>query len=95
MPDSMLIKDDLQVAFWRFDEQGLVSRYHAWIPNLQAWTTAATGVDFRNLVVQKGAAAAICPGIQQNCKGDNKQYSDAVSCIAQLELKPFGTFDEA
>ncbi|GME45107.1 hypothetical protein GTA08_BOTSDO01675 [Neofusicoccum parvum] len=84
-----------QVAFWKFDEQGAVLNYHAWIPNLQTWTEVGNNIDFDNVVIQKAVTAAICPQIQDRCKGKDQQYSNVVSCIAQLELKPFGSFDEA
>lgn len=95
MLQSVLTLIDVQVAFWRFDDKGLVSKYHAWIPNLEAWTMAATGIDYSNLVIQKAAPLALCPVIQDRCKGENEQYSDTAACVAELDLKPFGTFDEA
>lgn len=86
-----------QVAFWRFDAQGLVLRYQAWIPNLQAWTQAATGLNLQGVkgyVTGKVDTAAICPEIQKRCTGSNQQYSSTASCVAHLEQKPFGDFDE-
>ena len=83
------------MAFWRFDDEGLVLKYHAWIPNLQAWTAAATGVNLGNFAIQKATTAAICPLIQKQCTGKDKQYSNVLECATRLELKPFGSFDEA
>ncbi|KAL0571009.1 hypothetical protein V5O48_010956 [Marasmius crinis-equi] len=84
-----------QVAFWRFDDDGLVLKYDAWIPTLQNWISTATGIDYNSPLVQTGAVATtICPTIQKNCQGEYQQYSNVVDCIAQLTLKPFGTFDE-
>ncbi|EKG20842.1 hypothetical protein MPH_01825 [Macrophomina phaseolina MS6] len=84
-----------QVAFWKFDDQGAVLNYHAWIPNLQTWTEVGNNVDFDNVVIQKAVPVQLCPQIMQNCKGDNQQYSSVATCVAALELKPFGSFDEA
>ena len=84
-----------QVAFWRFDDSGKVLKYHAWIPNLQAWTAAATGQDLGNFAIQTLAKTILCPTIQKQCSGSNQQYSNVLDCVAQLELKPFGSFDEA
>ncbi|KXS94387.1 hypothetical protein AC578_6589 [Pseudocercospora eumusae] len=84
-----------QVAFWRFDDQGRVLKYHAWIPNLEKWTHVAIGQDFTNLLTQKVTSAVLCPTIQKMCSGNNKQYANTLDCIAKLERKPFGSFDEA
>ncbi|KAK7447028.1 hypothetical protein VKT23_014241 [Stygiomarasmius scandens] len=85
-----------QVAFWRFDDQGQVTEYDAWIPNLQAWTSAATGIDYTNVLIQQGAvAAALCPTIQDRCTGSNQQFNSQIECVLELGQKPFGTFDEA
>ena len=83
-----------QVAFWRFDSNGLVTLYDAWIPNLQKWAAIEIGVDPSSLTVQALASTELCPTIQQRCTGSNQQYSSTAACIAQLELKPFGDFDE-
>jgi hypothetical protein len=54
----------------------------------------ATGVDFKNLAIQKVVAASLCPTIQQHCTGSNQQYLSVATCVAELQLKPFGSFDE-
>ncbi|EOD45455.1 hypothetical protein UCRNP2_7827 [Neofusicoccum parvum UCRNP2] len=85
-----------QVAFWKFDEDGLVLQYDAWIPNLQLWTNVANGIDFANRTVQQGTVAqALCPNIQKMCTGKDQQYQNVEDCTAQLMAKKFGTFDEA
>jgi hypothetical protein len=86
---------DVKVAFWQFDAAGQVERYHAWIPTLEAWIEAATGFDFGALVYQKFIPLFLCPLIVQRCTGANQVYSDIVSCTLALDLKPFGSFDEA
>ncbi|KAL0060191.1 hypothetical protein AAF712_013038 [Marasmius tenuissimus] len=83
-----------QIAFWRFDDEGLVNKYDAWIPNIPLWINASNGIDFTNPLVQLGVPSTLCPVIQQNCQGDNQQYANELDCIAQLTLKPFGTMDE-
>ncbi|KAI5357278.1 hypothetical protein Slin14017_G122870 [Septoria linicola] len=84
-----------QVAFWQFDAYGQVERYHAWIPNLEAWVEAGTGFDFGAYVYQKFVPLFLCPLIVQRCTGANQQYSDILSCTLALDTKPFGSFDEA
>ncbi|KAF2216223.1 hypothetical protein CERZMDRAFT_81373 [Cercospora zeae-maydis SCOH1-5] len=85
-----------QVAFWRFDNEGKVLKYHAWIPNLQAWTNAASGVDFDSPLLQNVTVSQLlCPNIQKMCTGANQQYSSTADCVKQLSGKPFGSFDEA
>lgn len=83
----------LQIAFWRFDDQGQVLKYHAWIPNLQAWVQAVMGIDPRIFSIP--AVATICPQIRKQCKGPNRQYPNDITCNLDLQLKPFGSFDEA
>ncbi|KAK7447027.1 hypothetical protein VKT23_014240 [Stygiomarasmius scandens] len=85
-----------QVAFWRFDDQGAVLEYDAWIPNLQAWSSVALGIDYSNITIQQGAlATALCPTLQDRCTGSNQQFNSTADCITELGQKPFGTFDEA
>ncbi|KAL0571010.1 hypothetical protein V5O48_010957, partial [Marasmius crinis-equi] len=84
-----------QIAFWRFDDDGLVLKYDAWIPTLQNWISTATGVDYTSQLVQTGAiSTSICPTIQNNCQGSYQQYESVTDCITQLSAKSFGTFDE-
>jgi hypothetical protein len=72
-----------------------VLKYHAWIPKLQAWATTAIGHDVGNFAIKTVAKVALCPAIQQQCTGSNKQYHNELDCIARLQLKPFSSFDEA
>ncbi|KAI0031128.1 hypothetical protein K488DRAFT_52754 [Vararia minispora EC-137] len=85
-----------QVAFWRFDDAGLVTHYDAWIPTLQLWVSATSGINYADPLVQEGLVAQqLCPQIQQRCTGANEQYPDVETCVADLSQKPFGSFDEA
>ncbi|KAK4541393.1 hypothetical protein LTR36_007994 [Oleoguttula mirabilis] len=87
-----------QVAFWRFDDEGQVLRYQAWIPNLQTWLKIAQGIDYDGIqgrVNECKTTEALCPQIQERCTGSNQQYNSTASCIAELESKPFGNYDEA
>lgn len=84
-----------QIAFFHFNEKGAIDRYQAWIPNLQAWTKATTGIGFDSMQVQEAATEQLCPQIQKTCTGDNQQFSSIDDCSAQLSAKPFGNFDEA
>jgi hypothetical protein len=82
-----------QVAFWKFNKNGEVMQYEAWIPNLQAWTEYANGISFSNPLIQTAVPFQLCPTIQQRCTGKNQQFSNTTTCILGLERKPFGNFD--
>lgn len=62
---------------------------------MQAWVQAATGFDFGGLALQKLVSVFLCPQIQQRCTGPNQQYGNVLLCILDLDLKNFGSFDEA
>ncbi|KAJ8079814.1 hypothetical protein AAF712_016620 [Marasmius tenuissimus] len=83
-----------QIAFWRFDSEGSVLKYDAWIPNLPLWIKASIGIDFTNPLVQLGFPSTLCSDIQHNCQGKDRQYANEVDCIARLTRKPFGSMDE-
>ncbi|KAE8449581.1 hypothetical protein EG329_007911 [Mollisiaceae sp. DMI_Dod_QoI] len=84
-----------QVAFWRFDKNGAVQDYDAWIPNLNDWNYLAEGkLDITNPAIQAAEIQQLCPAIQQRCVGKNQQYPDIPTCINTLSAKPFGNFDE-
>nr|AQA29300.1 hypothetical protein 7 [Fulvia fulva] len=84
-----------QVSFWHFNDKGEVDKYQSWIPNLQAWTKASSGIDYTNKQVQDAVAGGLCPVIQQRCQGKDLQFKDEQDCTKQLGAKPFGNFDEA
>ncbi|MCJ1314947.1 hypothetical protein MMC15_000261 [Xylographa vitiligo] len=84
-----------QVANWNFDDNGLVLKYDAWIPNLTNWTIIGLGADVTAPTVQSSYIETICTNAQQRCVGANTQYSSVAQCISVLTAKPFGTFDEA
>ncbi|KAG4439119.1 hypothetical protein IFR05_005406 [Cadophora sp. M221] len=84
-----------QVAFWRFDKDGAVIAYDAWIPNLNIWNFLARGeADITNPFVQQAFIQRICPTIQGLCTGANQQYTDVPTCISSMTSKPFGNYDE-
>ncbi|MCJ1393157.1 hypothetical protein MMC18_006029 [Xylographa bjoerkii] len=84
-----------QVANWNFDDNGLVLKYDAWIPNLSNWTNIGVGMDVSIPAVQAIYIKTICDEAQVRCVGANTQYSSVAQCISVLSAKPFGTFDEA
>lgn len=61
----------------------------------QTWTEIGNNVDFDNVVIQKAVPIQLCPQIMKQCTGDSQQYSSVATCVAELEVKPFGSFDEA
>jgi hypothetical protein len=69
-----------QVAFWRFDDNGAVTSYDAWIPNLADWDFLAEGQqNLTNPYVQAATIDGLCPVIQQRCVGANQQYTEYAS----------------
>jgi len=85
-----------QVAFWRFDKDGAVLAYDAWIPNLSEWNFLVQGHrDLSNPRVQEAVIDKICPLIQERCVGSNQQYADVAECTSTLQKKDFGTYDDA
>ncbi|KAI9749501.1 MAG: hypothetical protein M4579_006846 [Chaenotheca gracillima] len=84
-----------QFAFWRFDEDGLVTKYDAIIPNLSAWRDVFWGSITADPAVQAETIGQICFGTQLRCTGPNQQYDDVEDCIEQLSSKTFGTYSEA
>jgi len=68
-----------QVAFWRFDNNGAVVSYDAWIPNLGNWDFLAEGQqNLTNPYVQAATIQGICPIIQDRCQGKDQQYAEYV-----------------
>ena len=65
-----------QVAFWRFDEDGAVLKYDAWIPNLGEWDFLALGnKNITNPLMQRQIIGGVCNLVQQRCQGKDQQYS--------------------
>ncbi|KAK0130354.1 hypothetical protein ONS96_000876 [Cadophora gregata f. sp. sojae] len=78
-----------QVAFWRFDDDGAVIAYDAWIPNLNIWNFLARGeADITNPFVQQAFIQRICPTIQSLCTGKNQQYTEYVLSFLFLLTHP-------
>ena len=84
------------MAFWRFDKNGAVLNYDAWIPNLNNWTALESGVDTANVVAaQLPTIKGLCGTIQERCVGPNTQYDSLATCVSTLSKKPYGNLDEA
>jgi len=84
-----------EIAFWRFDDEGAVLYYDAWIPNLEVWTSIeGGGANFSSPAVQAGTIESLCTNIQGSCVGANVQYNSTAQCIQTLSGKTFGTYDE-
>ena len=82
-----------QVAFWRFDTDGSVLYYDAWLPNLRLYTTRLYGTA-PNPQVNAAVIDQICGQATKLCTGANTQYSDKDDCVKQLSAKDFGDWDE-
>lgn len=91
--------DALQVAFWRFDTEGAVINYDAWLPNLQAFASSAYGLGHGYYgfpaAVQAPMISQLCQATQINCVGGNQQYANQSECESVLGAKDFGNQDEA
>ncbi|PKS08129.1 hypothetical protein jhhlp_005404 [Lomentospora prolificans] len=83
-----------QVAFWKFDEEGAVLKYDAWIPRLDDWVAAITG-SANNTQYQEQSIQSICAVSQLTCTGANRQWSSVEECITTLSRKPFGKYQDA
>lgn len=83
---------DLQVAFWKFDHDGAVLYYDAWIPNLAAYNAVQTTP--LTPQVEAGEIQQLCGAVQQECVGSNTQYNSTDDCVRTLSAKPFGDYDE-
>ncbi|KAK4163294.1 hypothetical protein QBC43DRAFT_66533 [Cladorrhinum sp. PSN259] len=84
-----------QVAFWKFDEEGAVLKYDAWIPNLNSWLEATTGAHISDRNFQMYSIQEICAATQMRCTGGNTQWNSIGECVAVLSKKKYGSYDEA
>lgn len=83
------------MAFWKFDEQGAVLKYDAWLPNLNAWTAAALGIEINNAQANMANIIQICTVTQARCTGSSTQWDTIDQCVSVLSTKPYGNYDEA
>ncbi|CAP59730.1 uncharacterized protein PODANS_1_260, partial [Podospora anserina S mat+] len=84
-----------QVAFWKFNKEGEVEKYDAWIPNLNSWVTRTTMASLGNPEFQLESIRQICYGTQARCYGPNQQWDSIEDCVVGLAKKNYGTYDEA
>ncbi|KAH8770055.1 hypothetical protein F5883DRAFT_667634 [Diaporthe sp. PMI_573] len=80
------------VAFWRFDDDGAVLKFDAWIPTLQQWWN--TTHDVSHYPVNEALVRQqLCQTTQAKCAGTNKQWDSVDQCVTALNQKPMVTFD--
>ncbi|KAJ7749761.1 hypothetical protein B0H14DRAFT_2982752 [Mycena olivaceomarginata] len=84
-----------QVAFWRFDAEGAVLKYDAWIPNLDPFTNLLHGFDSNSVAGMTNIIGGICQLQETTCVGNNAVYNGVNDCVQTLTAKPFGRSDEA
>ncbi|KAK3991122.1 hypothetical protein QBC44DRAFT_58019 [Cladorrhinum sp. PSN332] len=84
-----------QVAFWKFDEEGAVLKYDAWIPNLNSWVETTTAAQISDATFQLYSIQQICAVTQMRCTGHNTQWSSIGECVTVLSRKRYGSYDEA
>ncbi|KAI9778911.1 MAG: hypothetical protein M1816_003871 [Peltula sp. TS41687] len=97
-PNSTEPAEDISVlkqfAFWRFDEQGAVIYYDAYIPNLSSWTAIANGAQVNDAAYRATSIQQLCGLVENRCVGNNTQYRDFQDCVNVLSQKPFGEYSE-
>lgn len=84
-----------QVAFWKFDKQGAVLKYDAWIPNLNEFTAGTLPAPVSDVQYQAQSIQQICAVTQQRCQGPNQQWKNVEECVSTLSQRPYGTYDAA
>ncbi|KAJ7863404.1 hypothetical protein B0H13DRAFT_1638196 [Mycena leptocephala] len=83
-----------QIAFWRFDDEGAVLKYDAWIPNLGNFTNLLFGFDTNSVAGMTNVIGGICQLQSTTCVGNNTVYNGVSDCVQTLTAKPFGRSDE-
>lgn len=83
------------MAFWKFDDEGAVLKYDAWIPNLNNWVEATEAAPVTNPQFQAQSIQVICALTQMRCTGANTQWSSIGECVGALTQKPYGNYDAA
>ncbi|KAJ7257548.1 hypothetical protein B0H12DRAFT_1201953 [Mycena haematopus] len=83
------------IAFWRFDDEGAVLKYDAWIPDLDLFDNLRRGFDVYTLAGMNTTIQGICALQAQTCVGNNTVYDRVADCVQTLAAKPFGRTDEA
>lgn len=84
-----------QIAFWKFDDDGAVLKYDAWIANLNSWLETTLAGRISNTQYQMQSIQQICAATQMRCTGPNAQWTSMDECVSVLSQKPYGTYDEA
>ncbi|KAJ7304863.1 hypothetical protein DFH08DRAFT_976462 [Mycena albidolilacea] len=83
-----------EIAFWCFDDSGIVLYYDAWIPNLDLFSPLIHGFDIYTLDRMNQIIQGICGLETQTCVGPNTVYDGVDDCVRTLAAKPFGRFDQ-
>lgn len=82
------------MAFWKFDEEGAVVKYDAWIPNLNEWVQTTTS-SIAQPPTQLESIQQVCATTQLTCTGANTQWESVEQCVSVLSQKAYGSYDEA
>ncbi|KAJ6570578.1 hypothetical protein DFH09DRAFT_1153830, partial [Mycena vulgaris] len=84
-----------QIAFWRFDAEGAVLNYDAWIPDLDLFSPLSRGYDQYTLAGMNTTIQGICALQATTCVGNNTVYNGVSDCVQTLSAKQYGREDEA
>jgi hypothetical protein len=77
-------------VFWRFDNNGTVLDYEAWVLSLDLFTSA-TRTNLHSPAAMKGTIKSIC-GEQARVGNNTDSMQD---CFEMLAARPLGRLDEA
>jgi hypothetical protein len=83
-----------EIAFWRFNAQGAVLYYDAFIPALSSWTQVGAGREVSDPAFRAASIIQLCDLIENRCVGNNTQYQSAEECVKDLSQKPYGEYSE-
>ncbi|KAJ7243074.1 hypothetical protein C8J57DRAFT_1367153 [Mycena rebaudengoi] len=90
------VSSQKQIAFWRFDDEGAVLKYDAWLPGLDHYVRVINrGEDPYDAASANATVHAVCDAQALTCTGKNMQYANAAECVSILEKKKLGNFDDA
>ncbi|SPO00356.1 uncharacterized protein DNG_03201 [Cephalotrichum gorgonifer] len=84
-----------QVAFWRFDGQGAVVKYDAWIPSLDRWIELIDGTPSTDPTYEMQTIQRVCATAQLTCSGPNQQWGSVEECVADLSQRKYGSYSNA
>ena len=84
-----------QTAFWKFDDEGAVIKYDAWISSLDDWVELVDGAPASDKNYQMQMIQQVCGTAMMTCTGPNAQWGSVEECIGDLSQRPYGSYSDA